>query len=62
MNCAMCDFFWSGQAHTYYGLIGIVALSVLIVLGIVPPGAALIVVAFIAGAIFIDEFLHGYQH
>jgi hypothetical protein len=61
-NCQMCDFFWSGQAHTYYSLIAIVGLCLLASYGSLGPEFAFILIAALAGGVFVDEFLHGFMH
>ena len=59
------QFFLSGNAHVYYALIGITALSILILAGIIPlvlaPIALIFILVFAVGC-FVDIWVNGYRH
>ena len=62
INAAVASAFVSGQAHDYYGLIGVMALAV--VAALFPDYALplLVGIVIIGAAIFTDLWAHGWTH
>ena len=56
----MTAFFLSGQAHAYYGLIGVMALTLVFLFQYHALWAGVILA--LSGGVFVDLWAHGYQH
>lgn len=63
-DCAICDaqsqFFFSGNAHAFYALLGIIIVSVFAAFNYYPGLSAL--AAALAGGVFVDLWVHQYMH
>lgn len=60
MNDPMVVFLFSGQAHAYYGLIGVLVLSLILLFEYRLLWAGVILA--LASGVFVDLWAHGYQH
>jgi uncharacterized membrane protein YjjB (DUF3815 family) len=59
-NDQQLSFFFSGQAHAFYAILGVLVLAITVAFG--ANKELTVVIAALAGGVFADIWAHGYQH